>query len=128
MAKSKNDVSIGDWEPKFYAKFLDLVNADDAANDLAAAIAWVMSNIERRAAGTECPLRSVAKVKESIAKGAGSCLTSGSLSQLNLTAAAVSTMDTGKIGFLLQEYTTHEGSEGVDYQQPPRLGQHVLQG
>ena len=80
------DFSFAVCTPTLDEQFMRLVNADDAddiVDELASAIAWVMENIPRA----------------SLAAGNSSVLSAGSLSALNLPAAAVSTIDTGRISF-----------------------------
>ena len=83
-----------------------LVNADGADDDLAPAIAWVMENIPQTSLAAECAQRTPADIKALIEKGKSGVLSAGSLSSLDLPANAVATLDTGRISFLLSNYTT----------------------
>ena len=90
----------------FEDKFLGIVNADAVADELAASIAWVMENVSKTPVGAECPLRKTTEIKELLEKGTKGVLSAGSLSALSLSATAVSTIDTGRISFLLATYCT----------------------
>ena len=86
------------------AKFMEIVKTDAVADQLALANAWVMENVSKDPLGAECPLRKATDIKELLEKGTKGVLSAGSLSALNLSAAAVSTIDTGRISFIFYYY------------------------
>ena len=86
------------------AKFMEIVKTDAVADQLALANAWVMENVSKDPLGAECPLRKATDIKELLEKGTKGVLSAGSLSALSLSAAAVSTIDTGRISFIFYYY------------------------
>ena len=80
MKKSEGDIS---FPPGFAEKFMNLVNADGADDELASAIAWVMSNIPQTSVAAECAQRTPQDIKALIDKGNSSVLSSSALRRLH---------------------------------------------
>ena len=89
-----------------FEKFHDIVRQGLEEDELKKAYMYVAENVSPTPKGQLCPVRD-AKEVHSMSKSS-SCLSGGSLVNLNLAASSVSTVDVGKIAFILRNYNTSD--------------------